>query len=79
MPSDEMPASKVNGRYHSIRVGGSHMKQNKQKKKASIKGWLFIPVAAMGVMILISGFVSVASLQCKPGGEHDRGHLSGGY
>ncbi len=39
------------------------MKQNKKKKKTSIKGWLFIPVAAMGVMILISGFVSVTNLR----------------
>lgn len=39
------------------------MKQNKQQKKTSIKGWLFIPVAALGIMILLLGLVSVFSLR----------------
>lgn len=39
------------------------MKQNKQQKKTSIKGWLFIPVAAMGMMIILLGVVSVMSLR----------------
>lgn len=39
------------------------MKQNKRQKKSSIKGWLFIPVVAMGIMILFSNNVSIVSLR----------------
>lgn len=35
----------------------------KQHKKSSIKGWLIIPVAAMGIMIVLSNFISVVSLR----------------
>lgn len=39
------------------------MKQNKRRRKSSIKGWLFIPVVAMGIMIVLSNVVSVDSLR----------------
>ena len=39
------------------------MDQDKRQKKTSIKGWLFIPVAAMGMMIILLGVVSVTSLR----------------
>ncbi|MBO5152816.1 MAG: methyl-accepting chemotaxis protein [Eubacterium sp.] len=38
-------------------------KQQKRQKKSSIKGWLIIPVAAMGLMIVLSNFISVVSLR----------------
>lgn len=39
------------------------MNQKKNQKKSSIRGWLFIPVLAMGIMIVLSNVVSVVSLR----------------
>lgn len=38
-------------------------KKNRKQKKSSIKGWLIVPVAAMGLMIVLSNFISVTSLR----------------
>lgn len=37
-------------------------KKNKKQRKSSIRGWLIIPVAAMGLMIVLSNCISVYSL-----------------
>lgn len=37
--------------------------KQKRQKKSSIRGWLIIPVAAMGLMIVLSNCISVASLR----------------
>lgn len=37
--------------------------QKKKQKKSSIKGWLIVPVAAMGLMILLSNVISITSLR----------------
>ena len=38
-------------------------KMNRRQKKSSIRRWLIGPVAAMGFMIVLSNFISVASLR----------------
>ena len=55
-----MKQKKQKGTYKSEKI--SKDKQG-QQKKSSIKGWLIIPVAAMGLMIVLSNFISVVSLR----------------
>ncbi len=47
----------------TLKLEKGKKKQQRRQKKSSIKGWLIIPVAAMGVMIVLSNFISVVSLR----------------
>ncbi len=58
-PKNTLKTEKV---QKSKKIKGSK-KQQKRQKKSSIKGWLIIPVAAMGLMIVLSNFISVVSLR----------------
>lgn len=47
----------------TLKLEKGKKKQQRRQKKSSIKGWLIIPVAAMGIMIVSSNFISVVSLR----------------
>lgn len=55
-----MKQKKPRNTYRSEKIS---KKQQERQKKSSIKGWLIIPVAAMGLMIVLSNFISVVSLR----------------
>ena len=47
----------------SKKLQAKEQKKQKKQKKSSIKGWLIVPIAAMGLMILLSNGISITSLR----------------
>ncbi|MGN0336727.1 MAG: methyl-accepting chemotaxis protein [Lachnospiraceae bacterium] len=61
-PKNTLKSEKVK-KTNKIKGSKKQQKRQKRQKKSSIKGWLIIPVAAMGLMIVLSNFISVVSLR----------------